>query len=86
MTPTAGVQWLVRQALRKGLRGREWLIFPLLLLYWLSPVDLMPILPVDDLIVTVLGILLYRFLRKDFNLGDMKDAPNVIDVKGKVIR
>lgn len=83
MTPAAGLQWVVRKALRKGLRGREWLIFPLLLVYWLSPIDLMPFLPIDDLILTALGILFYRFLRKD---TIHPAASEVIDVKGKVIR
>ncbi len=83
MTPAAGLQWVVRRALRKGLRGREWLVFPLLLVYWLSPVDLMPFIPIDDLILTVLGILFYRFMRQD---AAKPDTPEVIDVKGKVIR
>lgn len=86
MTPATGLQWLVRQALRKGLRGREWIIFPLLLMYWLSPIDLMPLIPVDDLILTVLGILFYRYLRNDADLKGPKHASKIIDVDGKVIR
>ncbi|MFO7263111.1 MAG: hypothetical protein C0P68_003175 [Bacillota bacterium] len=83
MTPATGLQWIVRRALRKGLRGREWIIFPLLALYWISPVDLMPFLPMDDLIMTALGILLYRFLRKD---PVPPKGRKIIDVEGKVIR
>jgi len=84
MTPTSGMQWVVRQVLRKVLRGREWLIFPFLLLYWISPIDLMPLVPIDDLIVTALGFLAYRFLRKG-NDDPKTSKSDVIDVEGKII-
>ncbi len=84
MTPTkSGVQWLVRKLIRKGLRGREWLIFPLILIYWLSPIDLMPFIPIDDLVLTGFGILLYNLLRKQ---SDKPSPSDVIDVQGKVLK
>jgi len=84
MTPSrSGMQWLARKLIRKGLQGREWLIFPLLLFYWLSPVDLMPFLPIDDLILTGFGILLYNLLRKHSGKPSPSD---VIDVQGKVLK
>ena len=85
MTPShSGMQWLARKLIRKGLQGREWLIFPLLLIYWLSPVDLMPFIPIDDLVLTGLGILLYNLLRKQ--PSDKRSPSDVIDVQGKVLK
>ena len=84
MTPTRpGMQWLFRKLLRKGLQGREWLIFPLILIYWLSPIDLMPFIPIDDLILTGLGLVLYRFLRKE---SEKPSRSDIIDVQGKVLK
>lgn len=89
MTPTrSGMQWLARKLIRKGLQGREWLIFPLLLIYWLSPVDLMPFIPIDDLILTGIGIFLYNVLRNNVLRKPLNQPSpsNVIDVQGKVLK
>lgn len=70
------------------LRGREWLILPLVLLYVISPIDLMPFLPLDDVLVMLLGWLAFRFARRSRHSSPFSQPFNkdqVIDVKARII-
>ena len=58
----------------------KWLILAILVLYVVSPADLLPG-PVDDLI----AILLYLAGNKRDLIGKKNDDPNVVDVDGKDI-
>ena len=58
----------------------KWLILAILVLYVVSPADLLPG-PVDDLI----AILLYLAGNKRDLIGKKNDDANVIDVDGKDI-
>lgn len=66
---------------------KKWLYLLLVAGYWLSP-DLLPFIPLDDLLVTLLGSWLFiRSAANDLEQeGDRRRRDrNVIDVEGKVV-
>lgn len=85
-------QWVGGQVREGTRRKAKWPFIVIPLLYWIFP-DLMPFLPWDDLVVTLISWLWYRGSSKPQDPKSPNDNshpksnknPDIIDIEAKVI-
>jgi hypothetical protein len=76
-------QWLGIKVKEGAAKRAKWPFIIIPLLYWILP-DFMPMMPLDDILVTLVSILWYKFTesKKKDNPPKNKD---IIDIEGKVV-